>query len=92
MASNTWPRAECECCVAFRELILEGLGRGRNAVAIWQDLVDGHGFRARYANVGISQRSASYLRSRIIRAAGRWAKRNRMACWLASISSFPENP
>ncbi len=34
-------------CEPFRELILEALGRGRNAVAIWQDLVDDHGFRAR---------------------------------------------
>lgn len=38
-------------CEPFRELILEGLGRGRNAVAIWQDLVDDHGFQARYASV-----------------------------------------
>jgi hypothetical protein len=28
------------------------LGRGRNAVAIWQDLVSQHGFTARYASVG----------------------------------------
>jgi transposase len=38
-------------CEPFRELILEALGRGRNAVAIWQDLVDDHGFRARYSSV-----------------------------------------
>jgi hypothetical protein len=35
----------------FRELIAEALGRGRNAMAIWQDLVDDHGFSARYASV-----------------------------------------
>src|SRR4030095_14116054 len=35
----------------YRELIAEALGRGRNAVAIWQDLVDDHGFTARYASV-----------------------------------------
>jgi transposase len=28
-----------------------GLGRGRNAKAIWQDLVDGHGFRGAYQSV-----------------------------------------
>jgi len=43
------PRASA--CEPFRELITEALGRGRNAMAIWQDLVDDHGFRARYASV-----------------------------------------
>lgn len=38
-------------CEPYRELIVEALGRGRNAVAIWQDLVDDHGFAARYASV-----------------------------------------
>jgi transposase len=38
-------------CEPFRELIVEALSRGRNAVAIWQDLVDDHGFQARYASV-----------------------------------------
>jgi transposase len=38
-------------CEPFRDVILEGLERGRNAVAIWQDLVDDHGFKARYASV-----------------------------------------
>jgi hypothetical protein len=35
----------------YREIIAEVLTRGGNAVAIWQDLVDGHGFPARYASV-----------------------------------------
>ena len=38
-------------CEPYRELVVEALGRGRNAVAIWQDLVDDHGFTARYASV-----------------------------------------
>jgi len=38
-------------CEPYRELIVEAVGRGRNAVAIWQDLVDDHGFPARYASV-----------------------------------------
>jgi len=38
-------------CEPYRELIAEALGRGRNAMAIWQDLVDAHGFVARYASV-----------------------------------------
>jgi transposase len=37
-------------CEPYRELIAEALGRG-NAMAIWQDLVDDHGFTARYASV-----------------------------------------
>jgi transposase len=51
-----WPPAprrspRSSACEPFRELITEALARGRNAVAIWQDLVDDHGFRARYASV-----------------------------------------
>ena len=38
-------------CEPYREMIAEALARGRNAVAIWQDLVDDHGFPARYASV-----------------------------------------
>jgi transposase len=38
-------------CDPHRELIEDAIGRGRNAMAIWQDLVDDHGFTARYASV-----------------------------------------
>jgi len=38
-------------CAPYRELIVEALSRGRNAMAIYQDLVDDHGFQARYASV-----------------------------------------
>jgi len=38
-------------CEPYRELIELALGRGRNAMAIWQDLVDDYGFAARYASV-----------------------------------------
>jgi transposase len=38
-------------CEPYRELITAALGRGRNAMAIWQDLVNDHGFTARYASV-----------------------------------------
>jgi hypothetical protein len=38
-------------CEPYRELIAEALGRGRNAMGIWQDLVDELGFGARYASV-----------------------------------------
>jgi transposase len=38
-------------CEPYRELIEHALGRGRNAMAIWQDLVDQHGFPGRYASV-----------------------------------------
>ena len=36
---------------AYRELIELELSRGRNAMGIWQDLVDGHGFRSSYQSV-----------------------------------------
>ena len=35
----------------YREAIELGMSRGRNAMAIWQDLVDGHGFTAGYQSV-----------------------------------------
>jgi transposase len=38
-------------CEPYRELIEAAVGRGRNAVAIYQDLVDDHGFTAKYASV-----------------------------------------
>ena len=38
-------------CEPHREVIEAELAKGRNAMAIWQDLVDGHGFAGRYASV-----------------------------------------
>src|SRR5512145_3078957 len=38
-------------CEPYREFIEVALAAGRNAMAIWQDLVDDHGFAARYASV-----------------------------------------
>ena len=38
-------------CAPYRQLIEQGLGRGRNAMAIWQDLVSDHGFAGGYQTV-----------------------------------------
>ena len=38
-------------CEPHREVIEAALARGRNAMAIWQDLVDDHGFSAGYSSV-----------------------------------------
>jgi transposase len=38
-------------CDPYRETIELGLSRGRNAMAIWQDLVDQHGFAGGYQSV-----------------------------------------
>jgi transposase len=51
-----WPPATrraptASACEPYRELIELALGQRRNAMAIWQDLVDQHGFPARYASV-----------------------------------------
>jgi len=35
-------------CERYRELIEQGLGRGRNAMAIWQDLDSDHSFPGGY--------------------------------------------
>jgi len=45
------PAATASVCEPYRALIVEGLHRGRNAMAIRQDLVDRHGFEGRYASV-----------------------------------------
>jgi transposase len=55
-AAPPWgPRAQrapaASACVPYRELIELALARGRNAMAIWRDLVDDHGFPAQYASV-----------------------------------------
>jgi len=38
-------------CEPYRELVELGRSRGRNAMAVWQDLVTDHGFAAGYASV-----------------------------------------
>jgi transposase len=48
-------------CEPYRELIELALQRGRNAMAIWQDLVDDHEFAAGYASV---RRYVAKLRGR----------------------------
>jgi transposase len=56
-------------CEPYRELIAEALSRGRNAVAIWQDLVDDHGFAAQYASVRrfvVRLRGAAPAEARIV--------------------------
>ena len=42
------PASSCE---SYRELIAQELERGRNAMGIWQDLVDRHGFAGGYQSV-----------------------------------------
>ena len=51
---------QASACEPYRELIVDAVRRGRNAMAIWQDLVDDHGFSGRYASV---RRYVAKLRS-----------------------------
>jgi transposase len=53
--SPVWP-AGCRspaasACEPYREVIEQGLSRHRNAMAIWQELVDRHGFGGGYPSV-----------------------------------------
>ena len=48
---TTPAHATSSVCEPYRELILTALARGRNAMGIWQDLVDGHGFAGGYDSV-----------------------------------------
>jgi transposase len=42
---------QASACEPYREIIEAALALGRNAMAIWQDLVTEHGFAAQYASV-----------------------------------------
>jgi transposase len=51
-----WPRgptrsSQASACEPYREIVVDALARGRNAMAIYQDLVTDHGFTAGYASV-----------------------------------------
>jgi transposase len=45
------PSSSASACEPFRETIQLGLSRGRNAMAIWQDLVTEYGFSGGYESV-----------------------------------------
>jgi hypothetical protein len=45
------PSSSASACEPYRETIELWLSRGRNAMAIWQDLVDQHGFCSGYQTV-----------------------------------------
>jgi transposase len=50
-ASQSSGSSSASVCEAYRDAIELGLSRGRNAKAIWQDLVDGYGFAGGYQSV-----------------------------------------
>jgi transposase len=55
-------------CEPYRDIVELGLGRGRNAVAIWQELVDEHGYGGAYTSVQRFVRKLSASRSPEARA------------------------
>ncbi len=50
-ALTAQPDRATSACEPYRALIEQGLSRGRNAMAIWQDLVSDHGFPHGYQTV-----------------------------------------
>lgn len=50
-AASLQRRSSASACEAYRDAIELGLSRGRNAMAIWQDLVDQYGFARGYQSV-----------------------------------------
>ncbi len=50
-APPSFRRSSPSTCEPYRELIELALSQGRNAMAIWQDLVDQHHFSASYQSV-----------------------------------------
>ena len=60
-------------CEIYREIITDALSHGRNAMAIWQDLVDDHGFSGRYASVRrfvLKLRGATASEARVVITTG----------------------
>ena len=47
----THPKPSASACEPYRERVEQGLRRGRNAMAIWQDLVSDHGYAGGYQTV-----------------------------------------
>jgi hypothetical protein len=45
------PNPSASACEPYRDIIELGLSRGRNAMAIWQDMVTGYGFSGGYQTV-----------------------------------------
>jgi transposase len=71
--------ARASHCAPFLDFIELSLSKGRNAKAIWQDLVDDHGFTGRYASVKRFVRklrgvSAAEARAVIVTPAGEEAQ------------------
>jgi transposase len=62
------PPGPASDCDPYRETIELGLSRGRNAMAIWQDLVDQHGFAGGYQSVKRFVRKLRGVRSPEARA------------------------
>jgi len=63
------PAWSASACEPYREFIEAELAKGRNAMAIWQDLVDGHGFSDKYASVKRfvrKLRGSSTLEARVV--------------------------
>ncbi|HSU07200.1 MAG TPA: IS21 family transposase, partial [Acetobacteraceae bacterium] len=50
-APNPGRSPSASACAAYQDAIEVGLSRGRNAMAIWQDLVDAYSFAAGYQSV-----------------------------------------
>jgi len=50
-AASSSPRPSASACESHREVIQAELSKGRNAKAIWQDLVDSSGFAGGYQSV-----------------------------------------
>ena len=56
-------RTSASACELYRETIELGLSQGRNAMGIWQDLVDSYGFAAGYQSVKRFVRKLRGMRS-----------------------------
>jgi transposase len=68
-AGTATAKCSISVCAPYRETILGELSRGRNAMGIWQDLVDSRGFAGGYQSVKRfvrKLRGASSLEARVV--------------------------
>ena len=90
---TTDSRAAASACEPYRELIELGLTRSRNAVSIWQELVDQHGFAGSYESVKrfVRKQVGSQVpeaRAVIVTAPGEDYGKSRVMVRNGAVSSF----
>jgi hypothetical protein len=77
-ASSPGRSPSASACEPYREIIESALAKGRNAIAIYQDLVDGHGFGVA-AGLAMGRTAMRTIVPRL--HLGHWSGSIPVSCW-----------